>query len=325
MPHDHQNDSGGPGRLAPAEARRVTSVATRASVAVAVVLAVTKAIVWYMSGSVALLASMADSALDLTASLTVFFAVRYAAEPADREHRYGHGKAEAFAGVMQAVFVAASAALLLREGIQHLVEPVVIRASGWALAVMVLSIVLTIGLVIIQTRAVKQTGSIAVEGDRAHYFSDLGANLAVMIGIAGSVYLGWLWLDAAVALAVAVWLAITAWGVAKGALDQLMDRELPDEERARIREIALGDDPRIIDVHQLRTRAAGPLVHIQFHLGLPPDLSLREAHQIEVGCERRLLAVYPAADIIIHADPHGAAEPHGGEFFRAASAPGHEH
>lgn len=325
MPHDLSHDSGGPGRLAPAEARRVTGLATSASVAVAVVLVVTKAIVWYLSGSVALLASLADSALDLTASLTVLFAVRYAAEPADAEHRFGHGKAEAFAGVMQAIFVAASAALLFREGIQHVLEPVEIQASGWALAVMVLSIVLTIGLVIIQTRAVEQTGSIAVEGDRAHYYSDLGANLAVMAGIAGSVFLGWLWLDAAVALGVAVWLGITAWGVARGALDQLMDRELPDEERERIRQLALGEDPRIIDLHQLRTRASGPLVHIQFHLGLPADLSLREAHEIEVECERRLMAVYPAADIMIHADPHGAAEPHGTAFFRAGLAPNHEH
>tara|TARA_R110002124_G_scaffold82489_3_gene216484 strand:- start:394 stop:1371 length:978 start_codon:yes stop_codon:yes gene_type:complete len=325
MPHDLPHDSGGPGRLAPAEARRVTGLATSASVAVAVVLVATKAVVWYLSGSVALLASLADSALDLTASLTVLFAVRYAAEPADAEHRYGHGKAEAFAGVMQAIFVAASAALLLRESIQHLFEPVEIEASGWALAVMVLSIVLTLGLVIIQTRAVEQTGSIAVEGDRAHYYSDLGANLAVMAGIAGSVWLGWLWLDAAVALGVAVWLGITAWGVAKGALDQLMDRELPDEERERIRQLALGEDPRIIDLHQLRTRASGPLVHIQFHLGLPADLSLREAHEIEVECERRLMAVYPAADIMIHADPHGAAEPHGTAFFRAGVAPNHEH
>tara|TARA_R110000868_G_scaffold375440_2_gene639959 strand:- start:778 stop:1755 length:978 start_codon:yes stop_codon:yes gene_type:complete len=325
MPHDHIQSAGGPGRLKPAEARKLTGVATSASVLVAVILTITKAVVWYMSGSVALLASMADSVLDLTASLTVYFSVRYAAEPADREHRFGHGKAEAFAGVMQAIFVAASAALLVREGVQHLLAPVEIQASGWALAVMVLSITLTIGLVIIQTRAVKQTGSIAVEGDRAHYFSDLGANLAVMLGIAGAVYLNWLWLDAAVALGVAVWLAITAWNVARGAVDQLMDRELPEDERRQIREIAIGADPRIIDVHQLRTRASGPLVHIQFHLGLPADLSFVDAHRIEVRVEERLLDVYPAADIMIHADPHGAAEPHGAEFFRGETRARHEH
>ena len=95
-----------------------------------------------------------------------------------------------------------------------------------------------------------------------------------------------------------------------------MDRELPDEERARIHDLAVGQDPRIIDVHDLRTRAAGPLVHIQFHLALPPEMTLEDAHEVMVECEKRVLDVYPAADILIHADPHGAAEPHGGPFFQ---------
>jgi ferrous-iron efflux pump FieF len=299
--------------MAPADASRVTGMATSLSVAVAVILTLAKTIVWTMSGSVGLLASLADSALDLTASLTVFFAVRYAAEPADDEHRFGHGKAEAFSSVLQAILVAATAALLLREGIDHLMNPVVIEATGWALGVMGLSIVLTALLLVVQTRALRQTGSIAVEGDRAHYFSDLAANLAVIVGILGASLADILWLDAAVAIAVAIWLAITSWNVAKGALDQLMDRELPDDERERIRTLA-ESDPRIRDVHQLRTRAAGPLVHIQFHVALSPDLTLAEAHTILVDCENRLLAVYPAADILLHADPDGVAEPHGGPF-----------
>ena len=284
------------------------------------ILTLTKAIVWWMSGSVALLASMADSLLDLTASLTVYFSVRYAAEPADAEHRYGHGKAEAFAGIMQAIFVAASAALLLREGISHIINPVPIQAGGWALGVMALSIALTLVLVWVQTRALEKTGSIAVEGDRAHYFSDLGANVAVMIGIAGATMMGWLWLDAAAALAVAAWLGWTAWGVARGAAAQLMDQELDDADREQIRDIVLSD-PRILDMHELRTRASGPLVHIQFHMALDPDLKLQDAHRILVKCERRLLDAFPAADILIHADPHGVAEPHGTEFFSAEENP----
>ncbi|BDW98416.1 cation diffusion facilitator family transporter [Maricaulis maris] len=316
MPHDFAAAPGGPGRLSPKDALTHTGQATAASVAVALVLTLTKAVVWWMSGSVALLASMADSLLDLTASLAVYMSVRYAAEPADEEHRFGHGKAEAFAGVLQAIFVAMSAALLLREGIDHLLNPVEVRAGGWALGVMVLSIIMTMGLLVVQTRAVKETGSVAVEGDRAHYFSDLGANVVVIIGILGATVGGVLWLDAVAALAVSLWLFWTAWGVARSAADQLMDRELPDEAREHIRALA-GDDPRIIDVHQLRTRASGPLVHIQFHMALDPDLTLSEAHAILVECERRLLKAYPAADILIHADPHGEAEPHGGDFFNA--------
>jgi len=315
MPHDHAGSAAGPGRLEPKEALRHTGRATAASVAVALILTLTKGVIWWLSGSVALLASAADSLLDLTASLTVYFSVRYAAEPADEEHRFGHGKAEAFAGIMQAILVAVSAALLVREGVEHLLNPVEIRASGWALGVMVLSVALTIALLIVQTRALEKTGSIAVEGDRAHYFSDLASNVAVIAGIAGAVLLDWLWLDAVAALGVAAWLGWTAWGVARGAGDQLMDRELPEEERERIRTIA-SEDPRIINIHQLRTRAAGPLLHIQFHMALKPNMSLRDAHHILVECEKRLTKAYPAADIIIHADPHGAAEPHGTEFFR---------
>jgi ferrous-iron efflux pump FieF len=320
MPHDHASATGGPGRMAPEAARKITGHATRLALSVAVILTVTKAIVWWMSGSVALLASLADSFLDLTASLTVFFAVRYAAEPADAEHRYGHGKAEAFSSVLQAILVAVSAALLMREGIDHLLNPVVIEASYWAIGVMVLSIVLTIGLLVVQTRALSKTGSVAIEGDRAHYMSDLAANMAVIIGIAGSSLAGLVWLDGAAAIGIAVWLGFTAWGVARGAVDQLMDRELPEEERERIRTLAEAD-PRIIDIHQLRTRASGPLVHIQFHLGLSPELTLNEAHHILVECENRVLSAYPAADILIHPDPHGEAEPHGAAFFRGEVAP----
>jgi cation diffusion facilitator family transporter len=313
MPHDHHH-AAGPGRLKPSEARKISGAATWASLSVALILTVTKGVVWYMSGSVALLASMADSLLDLTASLTVFFAVRYAAEPADAEHRFGHGKAEAFASILQAMLVAVSAALLLREGVAHTITPVAIQASGWALGVMGLSIILTLGLLVIQTRAIAKTGSVAVEGDRAHYFTDLGANLAVMAGIAGSVFFGLERLDGLAALAVAAWLAWAAWQVAKKALDQLLDRELPETEREEIRTLAEAD-PRIIDIHDLRTRASGPLVHIQFHMALDPEMSLADAHEVLVDAENRLLAAYPAADILIHADPHGAAEPHGAAFF----------
>ncbi|MBR9826801.1 MAG: cation transporter [Alphaproteobacteria bacterium] len=314
MPHDHAH-GGGPGRLEPQKAKAITGAATTASVAVATILVVTKAIVWWMSGSVALLASLADSFLDLTASLTVFFAVRYAAEPADDEHRYGHGKAEAFASILQAILVAVSAALLLREGIAHTLNPEPIEQSGLALGVMGLSIALTLGLILIQSRALKETGSVAVEGDRAHYFSDLGANAAVIVGIVGSAFAGLERLDGIAALAVAAWLGWTAWEVAKRAADQLMDRELPEEEREQIRDLVL-QDPRIINMHDMRTRASGPLVHIQFHMALPPDMSLADAHHILVEGEKRLLEVYPAADILIHADPHGAAEPHGSAFFQ---------
>jgi cation diffusion facilitator family transporter len=256
---------------------------------------------------------MADSGLDLLASLVTFFAVRYAVAPPDAEHRFGHGKAEAFASLMQAGLVFASAALIGQEAIRHISEPHPLRQEGWAMAVMAVSTVLTTLLIAAQTRVLRQTASVAVSGDRAHYATDLASNLIALLGVAASAMLGLNGLDAAAALAVAALLLWGAIGVFREASSQLMDRELPDEDRARIVDlITEGGD--LSDVHQLRTRASGPYVHIQLHVDLDPDLTLEAAHAAIVAAEKRVLAAFPSADILIHADPRGRAEPHGGAF-----------
>lgn len=300
------------------ETSRLTRRITLLSVATAGVLAAMKLAVWLASGSTAVMASLADSALDLVASLATFVAVRYAAVPPDAEHRYGHGKAEAFASLIQAGLVFASAALVVREAIGDLVDPQPLRQEGWAIAAMAISTVLTLGLVTAQTRVLRQTRSVAVTGDRAHYFSDLGSNLIALIGVAGAALLGVRGLDAGAALIVAALLLWGAVGVFREASAQLMDRELPDEERAEILKLAAAD-PRVGGVHNLRTRASGPYVHIQMHLDLDPQLSLEAAHAVIVAAERRILEAFPAADIIIHADPRGRAEPHGGAFGEGES------
>lgn len=318
MPHDALD--AGPGKLPPSKALRITGRVTALSVAVAAVLVAAKIVAWALSGSVAMLASLADSALDLTASLITFFAVRYASSPADDEHRYGHGKAEALASLMQAMLVALSAGLLMREAVVRFLDPEPISATTTALVVMGLSIVLTLGLVWAQTLAVKKTQSLAVSGDRAHYFSDLAANAAVIAGLVLAGGLGLTRADPVVGFAVALWLFWTAFGVGKAAYEALMDRELPDEDRAHIITLA-GDDPKVLGVHQLRTRASGPFIHIQMHMDLDPDQSLTEAHEVVVAAERRVMAAYPAADVLIHADPKGRAEPHGNRYFRAEETP----
>src|SRR5690606_38643681 len=161
---------------------------------------------------------------------------------------------------------------------------------------------------------VRATGSVAVTGDRLHYASDLAANVAVIVGVALSLA-GWTWADPIAAGLIALWLLWGAWQVAGGAVNQMMDRELPDEERAAI-EALVREDPRILAVHQLRTRAAGPLVHIQLHIDLDPTISLVAAHAVMVAAEERILAVYPGADVLIHPDPQGRAARHGVEHFR---------
>lgn len=303
--------------LTPQQAAAMTRRITMISVATAAVLVVVKAVVWVSSGSVALMASMADSALDLVASLVTFFAVRYAAAPPDDEHRFGHGKAEAFASLVQAGLVFASAALIGQEAIRHLMSPGRVEQELWAIVVMVMSVVMTAALIAAQTRVLRLTASVAVSGDRAHYAADMASNVIALVGI-GAVWLFDLKsLDALAGLAVA---AILLWGAVKvfrEAASQLMDRELPDADRARI--VALmTQDPRLTDVHQLRTRASGPIIHIQMHADLDPDLSLEVAHAVVVEAEKRLLKEFPSADILIHADPRGRAEPHGGAFSESA-------
>jgi ferrous-iron efflux pump FieF len=304
--------------LPPSESAALTRRVTAYSVATAAILVAIKIAAWLASGSVALLASTADSGLDLLASLTTFAAVRYAAAPPDAEHRFGHGKAEGFASLVQAGLVFASAALIGQQAIADLIHPKPITDGGWAMAVMGVSIVLTALLILAQGRVLAKTSSVAVSGDRAHYAADLASNVVALAGIAATAWLGFARLDAIAALVIAALLLWGAVGVFREASGQLMDHELPDEVRARIVDL-MTKDPRLTDVHQLRTRASGPIVHIQMHVDLDPELTLEAAHEVIVAAENRVLAAFPAADIIIHADPRGRAEPHGGAFAESRS------
>lgn len=272
-----------------------------------------KGAVWILSGSVAVMASAANSAIDLMASAATFFAVRYAVAPPDAEHRFGHGKAEAFASLLQAGLVFASAALIAQEAVRRLLRPEAVSHEAWALGAMAVSIVATSALVTAQTRMLRRTHSVAVSGDRAHYLADLASNLIVLVGVAASALVRAPILDVAAGLVVAGLLLWGAIAVFKEASAQLMDRELPDEARAQIIGL-VGEDPQIAEVHQLRTRASGPITHIQMHAALDPELTLEAAHKVVVAAERRILTAFPTADIMIHADPYGRAEPHGGAF-----------
>lgn len=299
------------------EHARLTSRAAAFSVAVALTLIVLKGWAWFASGSVAMLASLADSSLDLLASLILLLAVRYAATPPDHDHRFGHGKAEAFAGVIQSGVVGVSALFIGVEAVRRLLDPAPVTHGTQSIAVMVVSIVLTAGLISYQSYAARRTGSVATRADRLHYAGDIGANFAVIIGIAAGAFYGALWADPIAALLVAAWLAWGAVKIWREAADHLLDREVPDQTRARIRALAEAD-ARILLVHDLRTRTSGPYLHIQFHVELDPDLSLQAAHTIVVAAEERIRAEFPTADIIIHPDPKGRAEPHGHEHFERA-------
>ena len=312
----NHNDKAQFGALPVAEAAALTGKVTRLSVATAVVLTVLKLGAWLATGSVATLASLADSGLDIIAALGTFIAVRYAAAPPDREHRFGHGKGEAFASLLQAGLVFASAALIGQEAIRHLITPEPLKEETWALAVMLVSLGLTVVLMRAQGQVLKKANSVAVSGDRAHYAMDLMSNIAALIGIGLAALLHAPRVDAAAGLLVAGWLVWGAVQVFRDSSEQLLDHELPDEARAEIVG-RMTQDPRVRGVHQLRTRASGPYVHLQMHADLDPTLSLDEAHQVLVAAEKRVLEAFPAADIIIHPDPEDRAEPHGGAFAEA--------
>jgi ferrous-iron efflux pump FieF len=273
-----------------------------ASVGVSMFLVAIKAGAYFASNSVAMLASLADSALDLFASALNMFAIHQALTPADAEHRFGHGKAEPLAGLAQGAFIIASGLFLVIQSVQRIVTPEPIDNSIPALAVMCVSIFATICLVIYQRRVVARTGSVAVEADRTHYASDLATNLGVILALVLSARLGWTLADPVIALLVAGVMVWTAWGVARTSLDQLMDRELPDQDRANIIRIAQGH-AAVRNVHELKTRQAGISTFMQLHLALDPGITLAEAHAVSDAVERALQNAYPGAEIIIHQDP----------------------
>lgn len=297
-----------------ADHTRITGRAAALSVAVAGVLMLLKAWSWFNSSSVAMLSSLADSTLDLVASLFIYFAVRYAASPPDADHRFGHGKAEAFAGLVQAGLVMVSGALIALEAGRRLVQPIEVTHGFSGIGVMLISMALTTALVAAQTQAISRTKSIATRSDRMHYVGDVLANIIVIGGIAGAAFYNMPWVDAVAAIIVAIWLGWGALNVAREAADHLLDRELPDNDRARIKALA-ESDARILAVHDMRTRTSGPYVHIQFHADLDPTLSLKDAHDIVVSAEERIRSAFPTADIIVHPDPRGAAPPHGHQDF----------
>jgi ferrous-iron efflux pump FieF len=279
-----------------------------ASVSVAVALVVLKAFAFFLTNSVSMLASLADSALDLFSSTLNLFAIRSALTPADAEHRFGHGKAEPLAGLAQGAFIAGSATFLIVQAINRFIEPETIHHGLTGLLVMGISIAATLALVMYQSRVVARVGSVAINADRMHYASDLVTNIGVVIAILLTNWVGWHVADPVIALIIAGILIWSAWSVFLQSYHQLMDRELPDSEREKIKDIVL-HNANVRSLHDLRTRAAGVHTFIQFHIELDPKMSLLRAHEVSDEVERTLCAAFPHAQVIIHQDPAGVEMP----------------
>ncbi|HUZ73652.1 MAG TPA: cation diffusion facilitator family transporter [Stellaceae bacterium] len=295
-------------RLPPEQAGALMRRATAASVAVGGTMVAATFLAWLASGSVSLLSSLLDSLLDAAAALVNLWAVRHAFAPADREHRFGHGKAEPLASLGQAAFIAGSALFLLFEALQRLLRPVEVTNIDLGVAVMVLGIVTAVALVSYERHVVRRTGSLIIGADALHYRAHLVVNASVIVSLLLTRGPGWRTADPICGAAIGIWIVFGAWQMARQSVTQLMDRELPDAERAQIRNIALSD-PAVRAVHDLRTRAAGPNAFIQIHLEMDGAMTLAEAHRISDDVEAKLRAAFPYADVLIHQDPEGVEEP----------------
>jgi ferrous-iron efflux pump FieF len=279
-----------------------------ASVSVSLFLVGIKTFAYFASHSVAMLASLADSALDLFTSSLNLLAIRQALTPADAEHRFGHGKAEPLAGLAQGAFISASALFLVIQAVNRILAPEPIDNSVPALIVMCVAIACAIGLILYERRVVAKTGSLAVDADSTHYLGDLATNIGVVLALVLSTYFGWALADPLIAIAVAGVMLFTALGVGRQSFNQLMDRELPDEDRAKIAAIVRGHGA-VRSLHDLKTRQAGLSIFIQVHLEMDPQMTLAQAHEISDEVERDLMAAFPGAEVIIHQDPAGLERP----------------
>ena len=295
-------------QIDPERARLLMRRATNLAVAAAALMIVGKLGAWLATDSVSILSSLADSVMDVLASLINLFAVRQALQPPDREHRFGHGKAEPLAGLGQALFISASAIFLIVEAVGRILEPEPIARAPVGIGVMVFATIVTTALVTYQRRVVQLTGSTAIRADALHYASDILMNIGVIAALALAMTVGWGLADPIIALVIAAVIIHAAVRVARGAIQQLMDREFPEQDRERIRQIVL-EHPDVLNCHDLRTRRSGIDSFIQVHVEMDSSLTLLRAHEISDDVEARIRKVFPHAEVLIHADPEGIEEP----------------
>ena len=284
-------------------------LASYASVAVALGLIGLKLWAYLATDSISLLSSLSDSLLDVIASTITLFAIRVALTPADREHRFGHGKSEGVAALVQSLIVFASAIYVATEAIGRLLDPAPITRPEVGLGVMFVSLGLTLILVLFQRYVAKTTHSVAIAADEVHYRVDFATNVAVIVAIFLTNRTGWYWLDPVVGLIIVVFILSSVRAIMWRAFDELLDRELSDEDRRKIQDLAQ-QNPEVKGFHDLRTRSAGRAKFIQFHLELDPQLTLSQAHHISDAVERDLQQAFPDAEVLIHTDPYGLAEDH---------------
>lgn len=256
------------------------------------------------TSSMAMLGSLADSGLDLLASIVVLAGVRIAAVPADSDHRFGHGKAEALAALVQVILISLSALFIGYRSIGRLIAGEQTTDAELGIGVSLVAILFTFALITYQRYVVRRTGSVAISTDRLHYASDLLLNASVIAALVLDQYAGLPGADAVFGLLIAAWLLYGAWSSSSHALDQLMDREWPADQRAKFL-AACAEYPELAGLHDLRTRTSGTHHFAQFHVWVPGDWTVRMAHDRLDRVEEELRLRFSATEILIHLDPEG--------------------
>lgn len=285
---------------------RLLRLATYASVATACLLILAKLGAWLVTGSVSVLASLVDSLMDAGASLVNLLAVHWSLMPPDAEHRFGHGKAEALAALGQATLIAASAVFLGVQAVDRLLYPQPVAEAGVGLLVIGFAILVTLALLAFQRHVIRRTGSAAIRADALHYATDLATNAATVVALLLA-SAGWSGFDPLFGLAIGAYILYSALRIGFDAVQLLMDRELPEEARRQILDLA-ATVPGVLGVHGLRTRRSGQSLIIQLHLALDDTLPLLAAHQIGLDVEARIRDLHPDSDITIHQDPVSLGE-----------------
>ena len=295
------------GTITASERAQLTARAALASTTMAITLIAMKTYAALQTSSMAMLGSLADSTLDLVASLIVLLAVRIAAQPADHEHRFGHGKAEALASLVQVILITLSATFIGFRSVQRLMSGAQTGEAELGIGVSLVAMVLTVALITYQRHVVRRTGSLAIGTDRLHYASDLMLNGSVIAALALDQFAGLTGADAVFGLLIALWLAFGAWRASSHAFDQLMDKEWPDELRERFL-AATKEYPALAGLHDLRTRSSGTHYFAQFHVWVPPEWTVKEAHDRLDAVEEELQQRFPNTEILIHVDPEGQTD-----------------
>jgi len=291
--------------IQPEQTRRLLQLVSRASVATAAFLLLMKLFAYWLTGSVSIMASLLDSLLDVVASIINLLAIRIALMPADKEHPFGHGKAEALAGLGQATFIAGSAVFLILQAVSRLQHPEQIIAMDIGIVVMLISIVVTGFLIAFQRHVIRLTNSVAIRADSMHYMTDLLTNSMIIVALI-FVWWGWGWMDGAMAIVMGIYILYSAWQIIWESIHLLLDRELSEEIQQTVRECVLADKD-IDAIHELKTRESGATQFIQLHIEMDGNMSLFEAHTISDRVMETLQKKFPAADILIHQDPYNDA------------------